>query len=104
MDRKKLIRKLEDFKKKLEKKIDIKEVILFGSRVNGRLRKNSDVDLIIVGDFKGKGNLERAPQLYDFWEIDLPVDFICYTPEEYELLKKRISIVKEALTTGIFIK
>jgi len=104
MDRKSLVKKLKDFRKRLEEIMDIKEVILFGSRAIGKQKKDSDVDLIIVGHFEGKGNLERAPKLYNLWEIDLPVDFICYTPEEYELLKKRISIVREALETGIFIR
>jgi len=30
-----------------------------------------------------------------------PVDFLCYTPEEFEKLRKRISIVSVALKTGI---
>jgi hypothetical protein len=29
------------------------------------------------------------------------VDFICYTPEEFEKLKKEVSIVSEALKEGI---
>jgi hypothetical protein len=29
------------------------------------------------------------------------VDFICYTPEEFEKLKKEVSIVSEAFKEGI---
>jgi hypothetical protein len=32
---------------------------------------------------------------------DLSADFICYTPEEFEKLKKEVSIVSEALKEGI---
>ena len=35
------------------------------------------------------------------WPLDLPADFICYTPEEFEKLKKEVSIVSEALKEGI---
>jgi len=39
--------------------------------------------------------------LYDDWNLDLPVDFICYTPEEYKKLAKQITIVREAERNGI---
>ena len=79
-------------------------MILFGSRVDGKVREDSDVDLIVVGNFRGKSNLKRAPQLYLEWDLDLPVDFLCYTPEEFEKLSKRTSIVSEGLEKGIMIK
>jgi len=39
--------------------------------------------------------------MYDYWNLDLPVDFLCYTPKEFNKLKKQISIVKEAIENGI---
>ena len=39
--------------------------------------------------------------MYDYWNLDYPVDFLCYTPEEFEKKKKEISIVKEAVKEGI---
>ena len=101
MDRKKLIKKLKEFKQRVERKYGIDLIILFGSRTKGKIRKNSDVDLIIVGKFKGKNSLMMAPELHLEWDLDLPVDFLCYTPEEFNKLKKQISIVKEAVENGI---
>lgn len=101
MDKKSLISALRKFKKKIEKKYEIQKIILFGSRANGTPHKESDVDLILVGKFEGKGNLQRSPPLYDDWDIDLPVDFLCYTPEEYEKLVRRVTIVREAQREGI---
>ena len=101
MNRKELIKKLKEFKQRIEKKYDIDLIILFGSRVKGKIRENSDVDLIIVGRFKGKNSLKRAPDLHLEWDLDLPVDFLCYTPEEFNKLKKQISIVREAVKNGI---
>lgn len=101
MDRKKLIEELRKYKKKVMKKYKIDRMILFGSRANGKIRENSDVDLIVVGKFCGKNNFRRAPPLYLEWNINLPVDFLCYTPAEFARLKKRISIVREAVREGI---
>jgi len=105
MDREELIKKLRKFKKKIQKKYKIEEMILFGSRakrkkINEKDMKN-DVDLMIIGKFKGKNSLTRAPELHLDWDLELPVDFLCYTKEEFEKLKKRVSIVKEALSYGI---
>lgn len=105
MEQKKLIKKLEEFKKSIEKKYKLQTMLLFGSRAKrpeGKY-KFDDVDLILVGDFKGKNSSERSSALYLKWKIDLPVDFICYTSQEFEKLKNKISIVTEALAHGIFI-
>ena len=100
MDRKKskLIKELKEFKKKNK----IEKMYLFGSMSTGKVSKWSDVDLIVVSKrFKGKGNLERAPNLYIKWNLKYPVDLLCYTPEEFKKLRKQITIVSEAIKEGI---
>ena len=102
MGRKKNITLLKEFKKKLSKQISIQKMILFGSRAKGKPHRWSDFDLIIVSkDFKKINSLERGINLYDYWDLDYPVDFLCYTPEEFNKLKKQITIVREAIKTGI---
>jgi hypothetical protein len=39
--------------------------------------------------------------MYDHWEIDHPVDFLCYSPEEFKRMKNRATIVREAVLHGI---
>lgn len=96
------IEMLREFKKKIEKKYGIKKMILFGSLAKGEQKEDSDVDFIVVSEkFKGKNHLKRSPSLYLEWNFGYPVDFICFTPEEFEKLKKRVSIVSEALHEGI---
>ena len=104
MDRKDLVKNLKEFKKKIGKKYKVNEIILFGSRATNNYKKESDVDLIVVGRFKGRNNLKRAPPLYLEWELNLPVDFLCFTPQEFEKLRKKVSIVREALSQGIIIR
>jgi hypothetical protein len=37
------------------------------------------------------------------WTMDYPVDFLCYTPEEFEEKRSEISIVRHAINEGIAI-
>ncbi len=106
MDNKKnIIKKLREFKENLKKKISINEIIFFGSRVSGEFHKDSDIDLIIVSkDFEEKKFRYRAIGFYEYWDLDYPVDFLCYTPEEFNKLKNQITIVREAVKEGIEIK
>ncbi len=102
MGRKEDMKFLKDFKKRLLKKIDVEKMILFGSRAWGDIRDDSDFDLVIVSkDFEGKKSRKRAREVYDYWDLDYAVDFLCYTPEEFEKLSKRVSIVSQAVEEGI---
>lgn len=105
MDRTKHIELLKKFKRKISEKIPIKKMILFGSRASGKPHEDSDIDLVIVSkDFKDKKFRYRAIGFYDYWDLDYPVDFLCYTPEEFNKLKNQITIVREAVKEGIEIK
>ena len=100
MDKKKseIVEKLKEFKK--QNKID--KMYLFGSMVTGRTHKYSDIDLLVVSkDFRRKSILERSPKLYMRWNLEYPVDFLCYSPEEFNRLKKQITIVRQAVKSGI---
>ena len=104
MAKKEDIKIVKEFKKELSQHFPVKKVILFGSRAGGKIHKWSDFDIIVVSDdFEGKKSFERGIGFYNYWKIDYPVDFLCYTQEEFNRLKKKISIVK-ALRTGIVIK
>lgn len=80
----------------------IDRVILFGSHVQGDADEGSDVDLVLVdARFEGQRSFERPVGLRRWWPEGLPVDFLCYTPEEFEDLKDRPSLVRTALDEGI---
>jgi len=79
MDKRKarLIQQLRDFKRRNK----IRKLYLFGSTASGKTHPWSDVDLLVVANrFRGKGLLERAPRLHMNWNLDYPVDFLCYSP------------------------
>ncbi len=103
MDKKALV-SIKKFKKKVEKDFPLDTVIFFGSRSNKNYTKDSDIDLIMVSKkFKRLNFFKRVAKMYDYWDFKYPVDFICYTPEEFDKLKKRISIVSEALEEGVMV-
>jgi len=79
-------------------------MVLFGSRARGDVRRHSDVDLIVVSEgFRRKDHVARAYPLYLAWDLRYPVDFLCYTPEEFRRLSRRGGIVREALREGVHI-
>jgi predicted nucleotidyltransferase len=104
-EKKTLIKKLELFKKRVDSDIPLDKLILFGSSASGKAHCWSDIDLIVVSRiFAEMDFFERGAKMYDYWNLKKPVDFLCYTPEEFEKLKKQITIIREAVREGIEIK
>ena len=102
MAKDKEIKIVKSFKEKLSGNIKINRLIFFGSRVSGKYKKWSDFDLIIVSpDFKYKKTRYRSLGFREYWDNDYPVDFLCYTPTEFNKLKKQITIVRDAVIEGI---
>ncbi len=102
---KSLTKKLALFKKKVSRDIPVKKMIFFGSRAVGKPNLDSDVDLIIVSPkFRKLDFFKRGAKMYDYWDLRMPVDFLCYTPEEFKKLSKQVTIVSEAIKSGIEIK
>lgn len=102
MGRKNYLDFLKEFKKNLSNEIPIDKMILFGSRAYGKVHRWSDFDLVIVSKaFRNVDSLKRSLGFYDYWNLNCPVDFLCYTPEEFNKLKSQVTIVREAVKTGI---
>lgn len=103
MDRKKIIRnRLQEFKKSVSKDFPINKMYLFGSMAYGKPHKYSDIDIIIVSPkFRKLNFFQRGAKMYDYWNLRMPVDFLCYSPEEFNKLKKQVTIVREAVENGI---
>ena len=96
-------KRIVDFVKRIGKKFKIEKAIFFGSRARGDYLNNSDYDILLVSeDFKGIFFTKRISMTYEFWKhFPLEIEPLCYTPEEFNKLKKRIGIVKEAVKEGI---
>ncbi len=102
--KKSLMAQLREFKKQVGAALGVSKILLFGSQATGTAAKDSDVDLVVVSDkFKQMNFFRRAALMYDYWDLRVPVDFLCYTPKEFESLSKRITIVSHAVKHGIVI-
>ena len=86
----------------LKRRFHPDKILLFGSRARGDHLEESDIDLIIVSkEFRNLPFRERMIQAYSFWDSAIDLEQICYTPEEFEEMKKRIGIVQQAVNEGI---
>jgi len=55
MDKRKIREEIKKFKKRIDKKIGVKKLIIFGSFARGKMNKDSDIDILLVGEsFRGK--------------------------------------------------
>lgn len=97
-----IIEGIRRFKKESSKEFGIEKIIAFGSFTSGKMGKDSDIDLILVSKaFSGKKFFKRGIGLHKYWKMKYPVDFLCFTPEEFANKRKSISIVSQALKEGM---
>jgi len=93
--------KLNELAKVLREKYNTSKIIVFGSYVRGDLNEGSDIDLVIVGDFKEKFH-KRIAEIIGL--IDLPIEPLCYTEEEFrEMVENKNGFVSEVLKEGVAI-
>ena len=91
---KKIYQRLKEFVKKLKKNFEVDRVYLFGSFANEEFHEGSDIDLIIIGDFKGK-MFQRIIEVLKL--TDLPIEPLVYTKQEFSKLKQTSSFIKQVL-------
>ena len=58
------------------------KILLFGSQTKGTATAKSDIDLCVIASTKDKRSL--LTDLCCDTESDTPIDFLLYTPEEWE--------------------
>lgn len=106
MDKKRIRQEIIKIARKLKERNKLDKVILFGSFARGDFGQYSDVDILVISkNFKGVKKLKRSPKLYydihNNLKLEFDVDFACYTPEEFNILKNKSVLVKEAVEQGI---
>lgn len=72
----------------LSSRAEVERVSLFGSYARGRADLFTDLDILVVMETE-KGFLERLRLLYSLLAVPVDLDLVCYTPQEYEVLKDR---------------
>ena len=88
MNKEKYQKELDKLSKQIIEKYRPEKIILFGSFAEGNLRKGSDIDLLVIKESK-KDYWERAEEIAEIIDVDVPCDVLNITPNE---LKYRLSV------------
>lgn len=72
------------------------KIILFGSAVSGRMHEWSDIDFVVVKK-TSKRFYDRIGEVSLMVDHILPIDFIVYTPEEFERMSKDSYFVRDEI-------
>ena len=76
------------------------KIILFGSFVNRKVRKWSDLDLIVIKETQ-KRFLDRIEEVLRYLHPKVGADILVYTPKEFsELCRTRVFFKEEILKKG----
>ena len=80
--------KIDRYKEKVVKELNPVAMILFGSFAKEDINEGSDVDIIVIADFK-ENFLDRIKTLLDLNDdVKLPLEPIGYTPEEFAKMRE----------------
>lgn len=102
MDKKKTPRELKSLVYSLRKELPDVRIILFGSRARGEASKWSDYDFLLISKgFEGMNPFARLDIPFRYQPLELPMDFICLTPQEYEERIEAATVVTEAAREGV---
>jgi predicted nucleotidyltransferase len=98
---KKIFEKIEKYKDLVVKELNPQAIILFGSFAKEDINEGSDVDIVVIADFK-EPFLERIKLLLDLNDkLKLPLEPIGYTPEEFSKMKDEGSrFIQTVLDSG----
>ncbi len=95
------VREIKKLKGRLAPKYKIDTALLFGSRARGDNLLDSDIDLLLVSSDFGPNFPQRIRDVAREWDHVIPLEPICYTPKEFEEMRKRHGIVRQAAEEGL---
>lgn len=78
-----LLKELKRIKEEIVEKYHPLKIILFGSLASGKVKKNSDIDLVIVKDTE-KTFIDRAIEAALLTRPNFAIDFLVYIPNEFK--------------------
>jgi predicted nucleotidyltransferase len=94
------LNKIDAFAREVAEKFHPEKIVLFGSYAHGQPTDDSDVDLLVVMDHKGKAS-EQALAIRKAVRRSFPLDLIVKTPRETKARLNRSDVfITSALTEG----
>jgi predicted nucleotidyltransferase len=101
MHKQKLDRALGRIVKRLVKRFDPEQIILFGSHARGTASPESDIDLLVVLPLEGSKRAKQVEMWVALHDIRVPKDIVVATPEEVARQRNIVgTIIRPALREG----
>jgi predicted nucleotidyltransferase len=79
---------IEQFGRRIGQEFGAERVILFGSYARGTPSSDSDVDLLVIGPFSGRG-VDKSVEIQMKLRPGFPIDLLVRTPEK---VRERIAM------------
>ena len=77
------INKIKKFSRQIGEQFGAEKIILFGSHAHGSVTADSDVDLLVIGPFKGR-SVDKSVEIRMKLRPQFPVDILIRTPEKVQ--------------------
>lgn len=74
-------RTISSFARQVARQFNPQKIILFGSYAYGKPTEDSDVDMLVIMPFKGKG-AQKATEILLAIDPHFPIDLLVRTPEQ----------------------
>ena len=92
---------IKNFSERISREFKPKKIILFGSYASGNPGPDSDVDLLVIMDHKGKP-VYKAAEIRIKTTPEFPLDLLVRTPQKIrERLKIGDDFIKDILEKGV---
>ena len=77
------LNEIKEFSRQIGEQFHAQRVILFGSYAQGEVTADSDVDLLVIGQFEGK-SVDKSVEIRMKLRPHFPVDILIRTPEKVQ--------------------
>ena len=96
----KIAEQIEEYCHEIVRQLDPELVVLFGSFASGDINEGSDIDIMVIAAFQ-VSFLDRIKLLLDLNHLELPIEPIGYTGEEFQRMRQRESpFITEVMRKG----
>jgi predicted nucleotidyltransferase len=94
------IDEIKKFSRQIGEQFHVERVILFGSYAQGKPTADSDVDLLVIGPFKGR-SVDKSVEIRMKLRPQFPVDMLIRTAEKvHQRIKMGDCFMREILEKG----
>ncbi len=86
-------------------RVGVAEAIFYGSRACGKSRPHSDLNLVLLSDaFAGRPLCKILQELHAHWKLDMYLEILPVSADEFEEMKSWNSLAQEAEKCGMRIQ